>query len=68
MSAGGVMKHVQVNDQSMYNGLPSTESMRHRDWCCGVHGAAKWRRGIKKGTSAARRRYGRKVIRDEVSA
>ena len=32
------------------------------DHCCGIHGAARERKGIKKGTSAARRRYGKQLI------
>lgn len=62
MSAGGVYRGVAKNAASMSNSLPSTESMRHRDYCCGIHGAARERKGIKRGTSAARRRYEKTVI------
>mgnify|MGYP001564356166 CR=1 FL=1 len=62
MSAGGAMNRVTVNASSMHNGLESTQSIKHCDWCCGIHGAARFRRGLKRGTSAARRRLDKKVI------
>lgn len=65
MSAGGVMNRVKNNDATMANTLPSAESVRHHDWCRGIHGAAKARRGIKRGTSAARRRHDQQVIKEE---
>ena len=37
-----------------------------RDHCCGIHGAARERKGIKKGTSAARRRYEKELIDQEL--
>lgn len=63
MSASEVMSRVKKNPASMANGLPSTESVRHYDWCCGIHGAARHRKGVKRGTSAARRRDEKRIIR-----
>lgn len=37
------------------------------DHCCGIHGAARERKGIKKGTSAARRRYDKALLINEVA-
>lgn len=67
MSAGGVVRKIQRNDGSMHNGLPSSESMKRNDYCCGIHGAARERKGIKRGTSSARRRLDKAVIQDEVN-
>jgi len=36
------------------------------DHNCGIHGAARERRGIKRGTSAARRRWEKELIESEV--
>ena len=36
------------------------------DHCCGIHGAARERKGIKKGTSAARRRYDKGLVEKEM--
>lgn len=66
MSAGGVKEHVRRNAASMSGKLPSTQSMRHYDWCCGIHGAARHRKGIKRGTSAARRRVDKELISREL--
>ena len=62
----GVVKRVQDNDASMYNALPSTAVTKYEDHCCGIHGAARERKGIKRGTSAARRRHDKQVIKEEV--
>ncbi len=62
MSAGGVFSKVQHNPATMANTLPSTQSMRHWDNCCGIHGAARRRKGIKRGTSAARRRFDKQIV------
>lgn len=67
MSAGGVKARVLNNPATMKGDLPSTQSMRHRDWCCGIHGAARFRKGIKKGTSAARRRVDKEIVEREVN-
>lgn len=62
MSASGVMRHVRRSDSSMANTLPSAEAWKRWDWCCGIHGAMKARRGIKHATACARRRNDRNVI------
>jgi len=56
----------QHNPSSMYNGLPSAEEMKSFDHCCGIHGAARARRGMKKAASAARRRQDKDIIRGEI--
>lgn len=64
MSASGVFSKVQYNAATMSNSLPSTESERHMDNCCGIHGAARRRKGIKRGTVAARRRLDKQIVRN----
>lgn len=66
MSAATVKGRVMHNAASMKGDLPSTEVLKGYDHCCGIHGAARKRRGIKKGTSAARRRLERELIRKEL--
>lgn len=66
MSAKSSMEKARFNASSMANSLPSTESMRHRDACRGIHGHAKARRGIKRGAAAARRRFDKEVITREL--
>lgn len=68
MSAKGAINRVQINDASMANGLPSTAEIRRGGWdyYCGVHGIMRERRGIKRGTSAARRRHDKQVVRDHL--
>jgi len=46
MSATSAMDRVKFNDSSMHNSLSSSESMKHHDHCCGIHGAAIERKGI----------------------
>jgi len=46
MSATSAMDRVKFNDSSMHNSLSSSESMKHHDHCCGIHGAARERKGI----------------------
>jgi hypothetical protein len=67
MSAGGVKSKVDYNDATMANGLPSAESERHWDNCCGIHGAMRRRKGIKHGTVCARRRHDKEVIQAALS-
>jgi hypothetical protein len=64
MSAKEVLSQVKHNDASMSGHLPSTQEMKAYDHCCGIHGAARERKGIKKGTASARRRHDKAVIRD----
>ncbi len=66
MSAKSVYRQVVKNAASMSNGLPSTQYLKMFDHCCGIHGAARERKGIKRGTSAARRRYEKDLIRREL--
>ncbi len=65
MAAGKSYGRVVRNDASMGNMLPSAKHGQHHDYCCGIHGAARERKGIKRGTSAARRRHDKLVIKDE---
>ena len=62
-----VYRQVQRNAATMSNGLPSTQSRRHWDHCCGIHGAARERKGIKHGTVTARRRLEKEIIQDELA-
>ena len=63
MSAGGGVSKVKRNPGSMGSKLPKA---KHWPACCvrGIHGAARARRGIKSGTHAAQRRYGKTLIRE----
>lgn len=63
-----VGKRIQFNDGSMYNALPSSESMKRYDMCHGIHGAARERKGIKHATIAARRRHDKQVIQDQLES
>ena len=58
---------VEVNERaqvsSMANSLPSSQATKRMDNCCGIHGAAKARKGAKKATSAARRRNDKRIIK-----
>lgn len=65
---GRTKARVDKSPQTMANTLPSSESIKHMDWCCGIHGAARWRRGAKRGTSAARRRLEKDEIRASQAA
>jgi hypothetical protein len=56
MSASGVRKRIEKNAAGM-GGRMNPASSWTSCTVCGIHGAARARRGIKKGTSAARRRY-----------
>lgn len=67
MSAGGVRRDVERNAGSMSGKLASTRQMMIYDNCCGIHGAARDRRGMKRGKSAARRRNDLAVIREAVA-
>lgn len=56
------MERVLRNDASMSNSLESSSAVKREDQCCGIHGAIRERRGAKRATSAARRRYEKKLI------
>ena len=64
MSAGAVNSRVEHNDATMANTLESSKELTRQGWdaCCGIHGHARARKGIKRGTSAARRRHDKNVI------
>jgi hypothetical protein len=66
MSGGGVKSKVQHNDRTMANTLPKAKFWPS-DNCCGIHGAAKKRAGIKHGTVCARRRHDKEVIQQELT-
>ena len=66
MSAGGSYKRVLHNPGTMANTLPSTQELKGFDHCCGIHGAMRERRGIKHGTSAARRRVDKLILAQEL--
>jgi hypothetical protein len=66
MGAGSVVKKVKRNSATMTNALMSAKEMSGYDHCCGIHGAARERKGIKRGTSAARRRVEKTVIKRAV--
>jgi hypothetical protein len=51
------------NPGSMSNSLPSTQEMRHFDHCCGIHGAARARKGAKHGASVSRRCNDKEIIK-----
>lgn len=63
MSAAGVMERVKHNAATMSGPLPSSKSIAMRDCVCGIHGAMRKRQGIKRGTSAARRRAEKEEIK-----
>lgn len=67
MSAKKVFTRISKNAATMANTLPSSESTKRDDNCCGIHGAARKRKGIKSGTSSARRRFEKQLIENEMS-
>ena len=58
----GQHKHRANNHTSMSNGLMSSEVLRHHDNCCGIHGAARARAGVKRATAHLSRRLGKMDI------
>lgn len=58
-----VKGRVAKNDGTMANTLMSTKDLKAYDHTCGIHGAARERRGAKKATSAARRRHEKTLIK-----
>lgn len=62
MSARLVYERILHNDATMDGPLPSTQILKYYDHCRGIHGAARERKGTKRGTSAARRRHDKIVI------
>ena len=61
-----MISHVKNNDATMHTGLPSAKELAKYDSCYGIHGAARLRKGVKKATSAARRRNDKDIIEDEL--
>jgi len=64
MSASGVMKRIKSNDRSIKGNLPSAKDFPNCS-CCGIHGLARQRKGIKHGTHGARRRNNKHVIEEQ---
>lgn len=64
MSASVVYDKIRNNDKSMAGNLASAEDLRRYGCTNGIRGAARFRRGVKKGTNAARRRYDKTVIEE----
>lgn len=64
MSANEVYQECQKNDASMSGNLPSSQFLKRYDHCCGIHGAARKRKGFKRGKNAARRRFEKRLIND----
>jgi hypothetical protein len=61
VSASGVRKRIEKNEARMGGHLASASQWTSCT-VCGIHGAARARRGIKKGTNAARRRHERELV------
>jgi hypothetical protein len=57
--------HRANHSMSMSNGLLSSEALRHQDNCCGIHGAARARAGVKKATVHLARRLGKEIPDEE---
>jgi len=71
MSANVVVRRVEGNPSGMGGTLPKSSNSDHIwEWghcfCCGIHGAARERKGVKDGTHAALRRHGKRVIKQEM--
>lgn len=61
-----VRGRVRHNDATMSGRLPEAERIRHSDFQGGIHGAARWRKGVKHCASTARRRYERELVDAEL--
>lgn len=69
MSARDVMNRVRNNPRSIVGHLVSSYKLAKVYRVClvhGIHGAARWRKGVKRGTNAARRREGKEEIRRQM--
>lgn len=62
MALNGIKESVRKNPNSMANSLPSTKELKQFDCCCGIHGAARKRRGAKHAKVTARRRLDKEII------
>lgn len=58
----GKVTEVLKNPNSMANTLPSAQERKGWDQCCGIHGAARERKGAKHGASTQRRRLDKQII------
>lgn len=52
---------------SMTNKIPSSQEMKHYDNCCGIHGAARLRKGMKHATVTERRRHEKDIINEQLA-
>lgn len=62
MSAKLALNRVVKNPSTMSNTQLSAKELSSYDQCRGIHGAARQRKGVKKGTNSARRRLDKKII------
>jgi len=60
----GIKKTVRKNPRSMANALPSAQELKGRNQCCGIHGAARERKGLKHAKVTARRRLDKEIIEE----
>lgn len=67
MSAKRLIKKIRHSDSSMENNLPSSEDWKNYEQCSGNRSGEKKRKGIKKATSAARRRNDKKIISENLN-
>ncbi len=65
--SNGLCKEVAKSPGSMNGELPSTRSRKRYDHCCGIHGAARERKGIKHARTTANRRYAKLLIEEELN-
>ena len=62
------IKEVSKNPRSMSGKeLPSTDYLKTFDHCCGIHGAARERKGLKHAKVTARRRVDKEIVEEELS-
>ena len=60
-----IKRHVQKNPGTMANTLPSAQEQKSRhDQCCGIHGAARERKGLKHAKVTARRRVDKELVEE----
>jgi hypothetical protein len=60
-----VRGRVRKNPATMTNSLPSSKEMAGYDQCCGIHGAARARKGAKHAASVERRHIDKRLCRNE---
>jgi hypothetical protein len=65
----GKIYHVKNNPNSMSGDtLFSAQEMKIYDHCCGIHGAARERKGAKHGASTYRRRLDKELVTEELGS